>query len=77
MTKLLTAKELSALLRIPKRSIYKFAQEGLIPGGFRVGKHWRFRTDIVENWIVEQSNLKQRTQNENLGKIEENGIGTH
>lgn len=77
MTKLLTAKELSALLRIPKRSIYKFAQEGLIPGGFRVGKHWRFRTDIVENWIVKQSSVRQKIRNGNLKKIEEDGIETH
>jgi len=51
MIKLLTAEELSRLLRIPKRSIYKFAQEGHIPGGFRVGKHWRFREAEIEIWI--------------------------
>lgn len=58
MTKLLTAGELAALLRIPKRSIYKFAQEGQIPGGFRVGKHWRFHQDVIENWIAEQIAVK-------------------
>jgi len=64
MTKLLTVDELSQLLRIPKRSIYKFAHDGLIPGGFRVGKHWRFRADIVENWITEQASAKNHI---NLG----------
>ncbi|MBI4431006.1 MAG: helix-turn-helix domain-containing protein [Candidatus Omnitrophica bacterium] len=58
MIKLLTPDELSKLLRIPKRSIYRFAQDGHIPGGFRVGKHWRFRQDVIENWINGQSTLK-------------------
>ena len=63
MIKLLTASELSQLLRIPKRSIYKFVQEGHIPGGFRVGKHWRFKEDVVQQWIIEQAgplNLKRK-----------------
>ena len=50
-TKLLTAKELSGLLRIPKRSIYKFAKENQIPGTIRIGKHWRFKEDKIKLWI--------------------------
>jgi len=55
MVKLLTPTEVSQLLRLPKRSIYRFAQEGHIPGGFRVGRHWRFRKEVIENWIAEQA----------------------
>ena len=55
MSKFLTADELSKLFRIPKLSIYKFASDGLIPGAFRIGKHWRFKTDIVEKWIIEKT----------------------
>lgn len=58
MIKLLTAEEMSQLLRIPKRSVYEFAKQGLIPSAFRIGKHWRFREDIIENWIVEQAKPK-------------------
>ncbi len=55
MTKLLTPDELSKLLRIPKRSVYKFVQDGHIPGAFRIGRHWRFQEEIIEKWIAEQS----------------------
>ena len=55
MTKFLTAEELSELLRIPKRSIYKFAKEGYIPGALRIGKHWRFMEDVIGNWITERA----------------------
>ena len=51
----LTAEELGRFLRIPKRTIYKLAQEGLIPGTIRIGKHWRFRKNVVESWIRDQT----------------------
>ena len=55
MTKFLTPADVSNLLRIPKRTIYKFANEGQIPGAFRIGRHWRFREDVIESWIIEQA----------------------
>ncbi len=58
MTKLLTAEELSQLLRIPKRTIYKFAKEGRIPGTLRMGKHWRFRKDLIDKWILDQTEIQ-------------------
>ena len=62
MIKLLTAEETSKLLRIPKRSIYEFAKQGLIPSAFRIGKHWRFREDILETWIMEQAATKNHAR---------------
>ena len=66
MTKFLTAKELSQLLRIPKRSIYKFAKEGQIPGALRIGKHWRFCEDIIEAWVkgLSERSRKSKTSDE-------------
>ena len=58
MSKFLTAEELGKLLRIPKRTIYKFAKDGLIPGTLRIGKHWRFREEIVHEWIAQQTEKK-------------------
>ncbi len=63
MTKLITAKELSKFLRVPKRTVYKFAQEGTIPGTIRIGKHWRFREDIIHRWMEESSQPLHPTKN--------------
>lgn len=52
-----TAKEVSNYLRIPQSTIYKLAQEKILPG-FKVGKHWRFRSETIKLWI-EQQELKQ------------------
>jgi excisionase family DNA binding protein len=45
-----TAEEVSNYLRIPQSTIYKLAQDSVLPG-FKVGKHWRFRRDTIINWI--------------------------
>ncbi len=48
-----TAEEVSNYLRIPQSTIYKLAQDSVLPG-FKVGKHWRFRRDTIINWIKAQ-----------------------
>jgi len=58
MTELLTIDDLSKKLKIQKRSIYFFAQQGKIPGAFKFGKHWRFRQDMIDQWIDEQTKPK-------------------
>ena len=63
MTQFITAEELSKILRISKRSIYQFAKEGMIPGTLRIGKHWRFRRDLVEKWIVSETKSKKANIN--------------
>jgi len=45
-----TAEEVSNYLRIPQSTIYKLAQDKVLPG-FKVGKHWRFRRETVLEWI--------------------------
>ena len=47
------AEEVSNYLRIPQSTIYKLAQDKVLPG-FKVGKHWRFRRETVLEWIKQQ-----------------------
>ena len=46
----LTIDELATYLKISKSTLYKLAQEGSIPGQ-KVGKHWRFHKDAVDEWL--------------------------
>jgi len=46
----LTIDELSEYLKISKSTLYKLAQEGSIPCQ-KVGKHWRFHKDAVDEWL--------------------------
>jgi excisionase family DNA binding protein len=59
-----TAEEVAVYLRIPQSTVYKLAQDKILPG-FKVGKHWRFRRETILEWI--------KTREENvLPFIEEN-----
>lgn len=50
-----TAEEVSTYLRIPQSTIYKLAQDKVLPG-FKVGKHWRFRREAIIKWIDDSEN---------------------
>jgi excisionase family DNA binding protein len=50
-----TAEEVAVYLRIPQSTVYKLAQDKILPG-FKVGKHWRFRRDSVLEWIKQKEN---------------------
>ncbi len=45
-----TIEELAQYLKISKSTLYKLAQEGNLPGQ-KVGKHWRFHKDAVDQWL--------------------------
>jgi len=48
----LTIEEASKYLRIPLSTLYKLAQDGKIPCQ-KVGRHWRFRKETIDNWLDE------------------------
>ena len=48
---ILTVEEAADLLRIPRSSVYKLAQEGKIPAQ-KVGRHWRFHRATLVQWIA-------------------------
>ncbi len=54
-----TAEEVSSYLRIPLSTIYKLAQDKVLPG-FKVGKHWRFRRETILGWIKKKEDERSR-----------------
>ena len=52
-TQVLTLMEVAALLRVPKSTVYKLAQNGTVPA-FKVGKHWRFLLEDITEWLRNQ-----------------------
>ena len=49
-TIVLTIEDLAQYLKISKSTLYKLAQEGALPGQ-KVGRHWRFHRDAVDQWL--------------------------
>ena len=48
-----TAENVAELLKLPLSTVYKLAQDAVLPG-FKVGKHWRFRRESIQQWVLEQ-----------------------
>ena len=51
MDEILTANEAADYLKINVRTIYRLIREGRIPGR-KVGGSWRFRKDILDDWLA-------------------------
>ena len=47
---ILTIDELAIYLKISKSTLYKLAQAGKLPGQ-KIGKHWRFKKDVIDRWF--------------------------
>lgn len=50
-SEILTLDEVAAYLKAGKRTVYRLAAEGKLPG-FKLGGTWRFRRSDLERWIV-------------------------
>jgi excisionase family DNA binding protein len=57
MSELITLEQLAQYLQMSEAKIYKLAQAGKIPG-YKVGHHWRFYKEEIEEWIKSQRPLK-------------------
>lgn len=64
----LTIEEASKYLRIPLSTLYKLAQDGKIPCQ-KVGRHWRFRKETIDNWLDKTSKGKGETQDDQIQNV--------
>lgn len=56
---ILTVHEVAEYLRMSEAKVYRLVKEGGIPS-VRIGKTWRFRKDLLDNWLSQctESSLK-------------------
>lgn len=52
----LTIDDLADYLKVSKSTLYKLAQGGKVPGQ-KVGKHWRFRKETIDQWLDKSNYL--------------------
>ncbi len=51
---IMTVQEIADYLKIPKSTVYKLAQESKIPAQ-KVGRHWRFKREVLDRWLENRS----------------------
>ena len=52
-SEILTLDEVAVYLKAGKKTVYRLAQQGEIPG-FKLGGTWRFRRSELDRWIAAQ-----------------------
>lgn len=46
----MTIDDLAVYLKLSTSTLYKLCAEGKVPGQ-KVGRHWRFHKDVIDNWL--------------------------
>jgi excisionase family DNA binding protein len=52
----MTIDELATYLKVSKSTLYKLVQSGKVPGQ-KIGKHWRFKREVIDKWFEPSSAL--------------------
>jgi excisionase family DNA binding protein len=58
---LVTLQEIADHLRVTRSTIHRLLKRNQIPA-FRIGRHWRFNFEQVENWCSSRALSKERKQ---------------
>jgi excisionase family DNA binding protein len=54
---LMTIEQVAEYLRIDKFTVYRLVTQKRIPA-FKVGSQWRFKQDLIEDWLRKNSNIE-------------------
>ncbi len=60
--KLLTTEQVASYLKIDKFTVYRLVTQKKIPA-FKVGNQWRFKKKMVDAWLMQNSNLRNKGPN--------------
>lgn len=63
----MTIEELAVYLKVSKSTLYKLAQEGKVPGQ-KVGRHWRFHKDVVDQWLGKTGEIPKNIKSGRAGQ---------
>jgi excisionase family DNA binding protein len=58
--RLMTLPELSEMLGVPIETLYGWRHRGEGPGGYRIGRHVRYRRAAVEEWLETQADRRDQ-----------------
>jgi excisionase family DNA binding protein len=62
---IMNVREVAAYLRISEAKVYRLAKEGGIPT-VRIGKAWRFKKDLLDQWIRQNTEASMENFGENV-----------
>lgn len=70
MENIMTLEEVANYLKLKPQTIYIWAQKGNIPA-VKLGKEWRFRKDVIDEWLNQRFDHKYKPLLDKLDKKKE------
>ena len=61
MEELITIQQLANYLKVDRFTVYRLVTQKRIPA-FKVGGQWRFKQEMIDSWLMRNSNMKKRNQ---------------
>lgn len=61
MEELITIQQLANYLKVDRFTVYRLVTQKRIPA-FKVGGQWRFKQEMIDSWLMRNSNMKNRNQ---------------
>jgi excisionase family DNA binding protein len=62
---ILTVRDVAEYLRMSEAKVYRLANDRHLPA-IRIGKSWRFRKDLLDQWLSQRTELGLKTENTGL-----------
>jgi excisionase family DNA binding protein len=59
---LLTTEQVARYLKVDKFTVYRLVMQRKIPA-FKVGSQWRYKKELIDAWLLENSNMIGREPN--------------
>ena len=63
---IMNVREVAEYLRVSEAKVYRLANQGGIPT-MRIGKTWRFRKDLLDQWMRQNTEKSIEGFGENVG----------
>ena len=57
---LLTTAQLAEYLKVDKFTVYRLVTQKNIPA-FKVGNQWRFKREMIDAWLLKNSNIDEES----------------
>jgi excisionase family DNA binding protein len=64
---ILTLQDVAAYLKMAEKTLYGYAQRGIVPG-IKIGSAWRFRKTDIDAWLEERRRLTDSSYKNRKGK---------
>jgi excisionase family DNA binding protein len=58
--RLLTVQQIASYLKVDKFTVYRLVTKKRIPA-FKVGNQWRFKKQLIDDWLLRNSNFDQKS----------------